>query len=146
MFPAQSLIQAVFRLTVKRSTPDTNTQFDAIILGFGKGSKTIAGKLASIGKTVALIEKSPNMYGGTCINVGCIPSKSLIYSALSSSVVQSTWEEKQAAYAAAITEKRRVTAMLRQKNYDKLASHPNITVVDGLGSFLSSTSVRVATA
>ena len=51
---------------------------DAIIIGFGKGGKTLAGKLASVGKKVALIEKSDKMYGGTCINVGCIPSKSLV--------------------------------------------------------------------
>lgn len=53
-------------------------KYDAVIIGFGKGGKTLAGKLAKTGKSVALIEKDPNMYGGTCINVGCIPSKSLI--------------------------------------------------------------------
>ena len=58
-------------------------KYDAVIIGFGKGGKTLAGKLAKTGKSVALIEKDPNMYGGTCINVGCIPSKSLIHSAAS---------------------------------------------------------------
>ena len=53
-------------------------QYDAIIIGFGKGGKTIAGKMAKLGKRVAIIEKSAQMYGGTCINEGCIPSKSLI--------------------------------------------------------------------
>ena len=56
-------------------------QYDAIILGFGKGGKTLAGALAKRGKQVALVEKSDKMYGGTCINVGCIPSKSLVTSA-----------------------------------------------------------------
>lgn len=42
-----------------------------------KGGKTLAGFLAGKGQNVALIEKSDKMYGGTCINVGCIPSKKL---------------------------------------------------------------------
>lgn len=55
--------------------------YEAVIIGFGKGGKTLAAKLGKEGKRVALIEKDKNMYGGTCINVGCIPSKSLINSA-----------------------------------------------------------------
>ncbi len=53
-------------------------RFDIAILGFGKAGKTIAAKLASKGKKVVLVEKDANMYGGTCINVGCIPSKRLV--------------------------------------------------------------------
>lgn len=53
-------------------------QYDAIVIGFGKAGKTLAGQLAGKGKKVALVEKDPAMYGGTCINVGCIPSKRLI--------------------------------------------------------------------
>lgn len=52
-------------------------KYDAIIIGFGKGGKTLAGDLGSRGLKVALIEKSKEMYGGTCINVACIPTKSL---------------------------------------------------------------------
>ena len=52
--------------------------YDAIIIGFGKGGKTLAADLGSSGLKVALIEKSDKMFGGTCINVGCIPSKELI--------------------------------------------------------------------
>ena len=48
--------------------------YDVIVIGFGKAGKTLAGKLAKSGKKVALIEKDAFMYGGTCINVGCIPS------------------------------------------------------------------------
>ena len=55
-------------------------KYDAIIIGFGKAGKTLAGFLAGKGQKVALIEKSDKMYGGTCINVGCIPSKSLVNS------------------------------------------------------------------
>ncbi|MEG0157345.1 MAG: FAD-dependent oxidoreductase, partial [Anaerovoracaceae bacterium] len=56
--------------------------YDAIIIGYGKGGKTMAGYLAKQGERVAIIERDPQMYGGTCINVGCIPSKSLVTSAL----------------------------------------------------------------
>ena len=53
-------------------------KYDLIVIGFGKAGKTLAAKLSKAGKSVALIEKDANMYGGTCINVGCIPSKRLI--------------------------------------------------------------------
>ena len=59
-------------------------KYDSIIIGFGKGGKTLAGKLAAKGEKVAMIERSQGMYGGTCINVGCIPSKSLVTSAKAS--------------------------------------------------------------
>lgn len=43
-------------------------EFDNIIIGFGKGGKTLAGALAGKGERTALIERSDKMYGGTCIN------------------------------------------------------------------------------
>ena len=46
--------------------------FDAIIIGFGKGGKTLASTLAKQGQRVAMIEKSAAMYGGTCININRI--------------------------------------------------------------------------
>ena len=119
-------------------------KFDAIIIGFGKGGKTLAGALAKQGQRVALVEKSSAMYGGTCINVGCIPSKSLITSAAEAVLHgDESFEQKSARYAAAIGEKRRVTALLRGKNYHKLSDLANVTVIDGLGSFASPTSVAV---
>lgn len=119
-------------------------QFDAIIIGFGKGGKTLAGHLAKQGKKVAMIEKSEMMYGGTCINVGCIPSKSLVHSAAESKLHnEASFAEKAVSYKKAIEEKRSLTAKLRKKNYDKLADHPNITVINGEASFLSSTVVTV---
>lgn len=53
-------------------------KYEYIIIGFGKGGKTLAGYLGKLGKKVAIIEKSDKMYGGTCINVGCIPTKTLM--------------------------------------------------------------------
>lgn len=53
--------------------------FEYVFLGGGKGGKTLAIELAKAGKKVALIEKG--MIGGACINVACIPTKSLIHNA-----------------------------------------------------------------
>jgi Pyruvate/2-oxoglutarate dehydrogenase complex, dihydrolipoamide dehydrogenase (E3) component, and related enzymes len=47
-----------------------------VIIGFGKAGKTLAVDLGNRGETTVLIEKDSKMYGGTCINVACIPSKS----------------------------------------------------------------------
>ena len=119
-------------------------KYDGIVIGFGKGGKTLAGKLAAEGKRVALIEKDSMMYGGTCINVGCIPSKSLVRSAgLAALSPQASWEEKKAGYRLAIEEKRRLTAMLRKKNYDKLNDLDKVDIYDGTASFLSNTEVKV---
>ena len=49
-------------------------KYDAIIIGFGKRGKTLAAGLAERNFTVAMIERSDKMYGGTCINIGCIPT------------------------------------------------------------------------
>ena len=50
-------------------------QYDAVIIGFGKAGKTLAAELAAHDWSVAMVERSDKMYGGTCINIGCIPTK-----------------------------------------------------------------------
>ena len=119
-------------------------KYNAVIIGFGKAGKTLAAAMAKMGQSVAVIEKSKKMYGGTCINVGCIPSKSLVTSAAEAALhTEDGFEEKSKRYTAAIEEKRRVTAMLRQKNYHKLHDLPGVTIYDGMGRFHSSTEVEV---
>ena len=103
----------------------------------------MAGALGAAGKKVALIEKSDRMYGGTCINVGCIPTKSLVYRAGLAAAKGGSFEEKAAAYKAAMEQKEDLTARLRGKNYQKLDSNPNITVIDGTASFQSPHVVEV---
>ena len=49
-----------------------------LIIGFGKAGKTLAADLANHGQSVVLVEQNDQMYGGTCINIGCIPSKKLL--------------------------------------------------------------------
>jgi pyruvate/2-oxoglutarate dehydrogenase complex dihydrolipoamide dehydrogenase (E3) component len=54
-------------------------RFDAIIVGAGQAGPALAGRLTAAGRTVALVER--HLFGGTCVNTGCIPSKTLIASA-----------------------------------------------------------------
>lgn len=117
--------------------------YDAAIIGFGKGGKTLAGTLAVAGKSVAVIEQSPRMYGGTCINVACIPTKTLVHAAALSQAQGGTFAERTERYAAAIDEKDRVTGMLRGKNYHKLADLPNVDVIDGRASFVDATHLAI---
>ncbi|MGT2753918.1 FAD-containing oxidoreductase [Streptococcus ovis] len=80
-------------------------KYDLVVIGFGKAGKTLAGKMSSLGKKVALVEKNSRMYGGTCINIGCIPTKSLI-----------TLAEEGASFEEAMTHKETVVTRLRGKN------------------------------
>jgi pyruvate/2-oxoglutarate dehydrogenase complex dihydrolipoamide dehydrogenase (E3) component len=63
---------------------DTNTETlhpDLLVIGFGKCGKTLAATMGREGKHVIMIEQSDHMYGGTCINIGCVPTKALIHRA-----------------------------------------------------------------
>ena len=54
-------------------------RFDLVVVGGGPGGYTAAIRAAQLGKTVACVEKRPGKaLGGTCLNVGCIPSKALL--------------------------------------------------------------------
>ena len=97
----------------------------------GKGGKTLAGYMAKQGKRVAMIEKSNQMYGGTCINEGCIPSKSLIIQA-----------DKQS-YGQAVERKEALIEKLRRKNFDKLDSLEPVDVITAKASFVSDHEVHV---
>lgn len=121
--------------------------YDAIIIGFGKGGKTLAADLANHGWNVAMVERSDKMYGGTCINIGCIPTKTLVH--LSQTVKYrdfTNFEEYAGAYKNAVEEKRRVTSVLRQKNFNNLDSKDTVTVYTGNASFHSPHEIEVRTA
>ena len=120
--------------------------FDVIIIGFGKGGKTLAAEFAKRGQKVAIIERSDKMYGGTCINIGCIPTKTLVHQAkMASALKDATFEERSEFYRNAVSVKESVTSALRNKNYHNLADHPNVTVYTGVGSFVSADVVSVRT-
>lgn len=118
------------------------TKYDVIIIGFGKAGKTLAAKLKKDGKNVALIEKDANMYGGTCINVGCIPSKRLITDASNSP--KGEFSVKAEYYRNAIEEKKKLTAALRKANYEKLVQ-AGVDIVDGMASFKNENQISVQT-
>lgn len=119
-------------------------KYDAIIIGFGKAGKTLAGFLAGKGQNVALIEESDKMYGGTCINVGCIPSKSLVNSVerLENKDL-STFTERKDYYEKSVDKKEALITVLRGKNYEMLASKENIDIYNGKGSFVSNKIVNI---
>ena len=58
--------------------------FDAIIIGTGQAGPSLAARFSQAGKTVAIIER--NKFGGTCVNTGCIPTKTLVASAYAAHV------------------------------------------------------------
>ena len=120
---------------------DKTNHYDAIIIGFGKGGKTLAGVLGNFGKKTALIEKSPMMYGGTCINVGCIPTKFLVHRARGAKFA----EDKAAYYKEAVEAELALTEKLRGKNLAKAENAPNVTVITGTAKLLSNREVEAAT-
>ncbi|WP_436866014.1 hypothiocyanous acid reductase MerA [Staphylococcus pseudoxylosus] len=101
-------------------------QFDLIIVGFGKGGKTLAKFASAQGRKVAVIEKSKKMYGGTCINIGCIPSKTLVHEGL-----------EHGSFDQAFSRKTDVVNALNSKNYHNLADDDNIKVLDYTAKFKS---------
>lgn len=110
------------------------TNVKNIIIGFGKGGKTLAKTLATKGEEVLVIESSDQMYGGTCINIGCLPSKRLIIEA----------DAKQD-FAKAVSGKNEMTAFLRDKNYHMLADEPSVQVLNGTAKFVNDHEVQVTT-
>ncbi|MGW7777994.1 hypothiocyanous acid reductase MerA [Staphylococcus xylosus] len=101
-------------------------QFDLIIVGFGKGGKTLAKFASAQDRKVAVIEKSKKMYGGTCINIGCIPSKTLVHEGL-----------EHGSFEQAFSRKTDVVNALNSKNYHNLADDDNIEVLDYTAKFKS---------
>jgi pyruvate/2-oxoglutarate dehydrogenase complex dihydrolipoamide dehydrogenase (E3) component len=55
------------------------SRFDAIIIGAGQAGPSMAGRLTAAGMTVAFVERK--LFGGTCVNTGCMPTKTLVASA-----------------------------------------------------------------
>ncbi len=115
--------------------------YDIIVIGFGKAGKTLAAKSAALGKKVALIERSPQMYGGTCINVGCIPTKRLVTASKEAGFVNFSVLGEY--FVLSMQKKDELVEALRAKNLAMLKGSPNIDVIDGEGSFTSTNSMRV---
>ena len=119
----------------------TTRSISHLIIGFGKAGKTLAADLAKHGESVILVEQSAAMYGGTCINIGCIPSKLLLVEGEKSARLT----DKSAAFQAAMQRREQLTSALRAANYNKLATIPGVEILTGTARFLSPNVVEVST-
>ena len=114
------------------------SQLDLVVIGSGPGGYVAAIKAAQLGLKVALVEKDPTL-GGTCLNVGCIPSKALLHST-------ETWRHVQHAkhhgivgaeklsfdVPTMLANKDKVVAQLN-KGVEFLVSKRGVEIVRGLG-------------
>jgi pyruvate/2-oxoglutarate dehydrogenase complex dihydrolipoamide dehydrogenase (E3) component len=112
---------------------------DVLVVGFGKGGKTAAHVLTDAGRRVVLIEQSANMYGGTCPNVGCVPTKMLVHYANS----RRPQDDAQQFFANSIAGVRALTAAFRAGNFEALDGKDTATVITGAASFVDPHTVAV---
>ncbi|HVS53765.1 MAG TPA: dihydrolipoyl dehydrogenase [Opitutaceae bacterium] len=123
--------------------------FDLIVIGAGPGGYVCAFRAAQLGLKVALVEKRATL-GGTCLNVGCIPSKALLHSS-----EHLTWAQQHAKehgiklgaveldLAAFLKRKDDVVAKL-VGGVAQLAKARKITVVTGAAAFVSANTIEIA--
>ncbi|MGV8969518.1 MAG: dihydrolipoyl dehydrogenase [Microbacteriaceae bacterium] len=120
--------------------------FDLVILGGGSGGYAAALRASQLGLTVGLIEKSK--LGGTCLHVGCIPTKALLHSAEVADVTRES-----AKYGvnstfggvdiAVVTAYRQEVVASKYKGLQGLIKARGITVIQGEGRLVSPTTVQV---
>ncbi|GAB1340722.1 reactive chlorine resistance oxidoreductase RclA [Streptomyces sp. E-15] len=113
---------------------------DLLVIGFGKGGKTLAARMGAAGRRVALVEQSAQMYGGTCINIGCVPTKALIHHAQS----RRPGEPAQDSLLAAVSATTTLTDALRDRNFAMLDDIDSVTVLTGRARFLDEKSIEVS--
>ncbi|RIV16433.1 dihydrolipoyl dehydrogenase family protein [Mycoplasmopsis gallopavonis] len=123
-------------------------QFDLLIIGWGKAGKTIAARAATDKLKVAIVEIDPLMYGGTCINVGCLPTKSLVHSGkllkqMEDLGMKRDFETNNFYFQNAMNYKRTFVEKLNQKNYQALANLEDVSVFLGQAEFVSDQVVKV---
>ena len=123
-------------------------QFDAIIIGAGQAGPALASRLTAAGQTVAFIERK--LFGGTCVNTGCTPTKTMIASAYAAHIARRAGE-----YGVSIdtnievdikaVNARRETIVSKSRTgvEKSLRDNPNITVFTGTATFESHNTVRV---
>ncbi|MEV6282707.1 FAD-dependent oxidoreductase [Kribbella sp. NPDC051770] len=116
-----------------------NSHFDLLVVGFGKGGKTLAATLGRLGRRVAMVEQSAEMYGGTCINIGCVPTKSLVHHAENRPEGKAAGEH----HRQAIEATRALTTRLRDVNFAMLDTIDTVTVITGRATFLDPKTVRI---
>jgi pyruvate/2-oxoglutarate dehydrogenase complex dihydrolipoamide dehydrogenase (E3) component len=124
--------------------------YDAIIIGTGQAGPSLAGRLAAAGMKVAVAER--NLFGGTCVNTGCIPTKTMVASAYAARLAQRSGE-----YGVALAGEVRVDMKKVKARKDAISAKSrvgieswlrglgNCTVYHGHACFESAREVRVGT-
>ncbi|MCI2420872.1 FAD-dependent oxidoreductase [Saccharopolyspora sp. K220] len=112
---------------------------DVLVVGFGKGGKIVAARFGELGKRVVLVERSEHMYGGTCPNVGCVPTKALVHHSRKGH----DGDLPQERYERSVNIVQDLTALFRAGNYEALDSTDTVTVVTGEAVFLDPRTVTV---
>ncbi len=115
-------------------------EVDVLVIGWGKAGKTLAGALGREGRTVAMVERSADMYGGTCINVACVPTKDLVHSAAE----RRPEDNAQQWFTQAVAGRDALIDKLRARNHLMLAEIDTVTLVDGVARFVGPHEVEVA--
>jgi pyruvate/2-oxoglutarate dehydrogenase complex dihydrolipoamide dehydrogenase (E3) component len=123
-------------------------QFDAIIIGAGQAGPSLAGRLTAAGQTVALIERKD--FGGTCVNTGCMPTKTLVASAYAAHLARRAGDYGVVLDGPVSVDMRRVkdrqqtVVQNARGNVETwLRGMPGITVIQGHARFESADTVRV---
>ena len=100
-------------------------RFDAIIIGTGQAGPSLASRFAGAGKTVAIIERGK--FGGTCVNTGCIPTKTMVASAYAAHLAR-----RGAEFGFSVTGDVRVDMKRVKTRKDAISARSNKGVEDGL--------------
>ena len=123
-------------------------KFDAIIIGTGQSGPSLAARMTKEGMKTAIIERK--LFGGTCVNVGCIPTKALVASARAAYMARRGDEFGVVIDGDINVDMKKVKArkdgIVRQSNEgvtNWLKNMDNLTVYEGHGRFESANSVRV---
>jgi pyruvate/2-oxoglutarate dehydrogenase complex dihydrolipoamide dehydrogenase (E3) component len=112
---------------------------DVLIIGWGKGGKAAAADLGKLGKRVVLVEQSERMYGGTCPNIGCVPSKGLVHR----SGKRRPTDPPQEFYERAVQDVQAIREFMRIGSYQELNSLDTVTIVVGRAAFIDPHTVVV---
>ncbi|MEV6604137.1 FAD-dependent oxidoreductase [Kutzneria sp. NPDC051319] len=112
---------------------------DVLVVGFGKGGKAAAHALTDAGRRVILVERSENMYGGTCPNVGCVPTKMLVHYSNSRRLE----DDAQEFFANSVAGVRKLTTAFRAGNFESLDGKDTATVITGAATFLDPHTIAV---
>ncbi|MBD2463431.1 mercuric reductase [Oscillatoria sp. FACHB-1407] len=130
-----------------------NTEYyDDIIIGGGKAGKTLAPALVKAGRKTALVERSQTMIGGSCINVACIPTKTMVASAnvahsvRNSAIYGINTNDVSVDLAAVIQRKRSIVQSMRQMNLHNLEMVLGHELIVGTGQFVAEKTIEVVTA